>query len=105
MRLSSCPLVLLRLFLQWPSVGSLSEVSREHDQPLQFPLLIMGVVILKALFPNLTFVSALVITACLTPTDPVLSASICMGNFARKHVPLHIRELLLFVKVYLKFPV
>jgi NhaP-type Na+/H+ or K+/H+ antiporter len=32
--------------------------------------------ILKALMPNLNFVSCLAISACLTPTDPIISAAI-----------------------------
>lgn len=53
--------------------------------------------IIKALLPSLSFVSALVISACLTPTDPILSSAICGGNFAVKYVPLHIRQLLMYV--------
>lgn len=47
-----------------------------------------------ALFPKLDFVSALVISACLTPTDPILAAAIIGGKFAVKNVPGHIRRLL-----------
>ncbi|OCB85164.1 Sodium/hydrogen exchanger [Sanghuangporus baumii] len=50
--------------------------------------------IIKALFPALNFVSLLAIAACLTPTDPVLAASIIGGIFAIRHVPVHIRALL-----------
>ncbi|KZS92704.1 Sodium/hydrogen exchanger [Sistotremastrum niveocremeum HHB9708] len=46
------------------------------------------------LFPSLNFTSALVISACLTPTDPILAVAIIMGDFAVKHVPRHIRLLL-----------
>ncbi|KAJ3093453.1 hypothetical protein HK100_006603 [Physocladia obscura] len=34
---------------------------------------------------------ALVIAACITPTDPVLANSIVKGRFAEKHVPLNVR--------------
>ncbi|KAI0779989.1 Cation/H+ exchanger, partial [Fomes fomentarius] len=44
-----------------------------------------------ALFPPLNFISALVIAACLTPTDPIISAAIVGGKFARKHVPEDLR--------------
>ncbi|KAL5507268.1 hypothetical protein ACEPAH_6724 [Sanghuangporus vaninii] len=50
--------------------------------------------IIKALFPALNFVSSLTIAACLTPTDPVLAATIIGGKFAIRHVPVHIRRLL-----------
>lgn len=47
------------------------------------------------LIPGLTFLEALVIGSCVTPTDPVLANSICKGRFAEKHVPLHVREIIL----------
>ena len=50
--------------------------------------------LLKVLFPHLNFVSSLVISACLTPTDPILAAAITGGNFALKYVPEHLRNLL-----------
>ncbi|KAL5528416.1 hypothetical protein ACEPAF_7552 [Sanghuangporus sanghuang] len=50
--------------------------------------------VIKGLFPALDFVSSLVIAACLTPTDPVLSATIIGGKFATRHVPAHLRHLL-----------
>ncbi|KAI0768839.1 Sodium/hydrogen exchanger family-domain-containing protein [Trametes elegans] len=50
--------------------------------------------IIYALFPALNFVSSLVIAACLTPTDPIISAAIVGGKFATKHVPLNLRRIL-----------
>ncbi|KAH9994934.1 Sodium/hydrogen exchanger family-domain-containing protein [Russula compacta] len=49
---------------------------------------------IHVLFPRLDFVSSLVISACLTPTDPIISASVIGGKFAVNHVPLRIRQLL-----------
>lgn len=46
------------------------------------------------LIPGLTFLETLVISACVTPTDPVLANSICKGRFAEKHVPLHVRNII-----------
>lgn len=46
------------------------------------------------LFPKLDFVSSLVISACLTPTDPIISAAVIGGKFAVMNVPLPIRRLL-----------
>ncbi|KAF8263512.1 Cation/H+ exchanger [Lactarius quietus] len=46
------------------------------------------------LFPNLDFLSSLVISACLTPTDPIISAAVIGGGFADRYVPEDIRNLL-----------
>ncbi|RSH92828.1 hypothetical protein EHS25_008274 [Saitozyma podzolica] len=46
------------------------------------------------LIPGLTFLECLIIGACVTPTDPVLANSICKGRFAEKHVPLHVRNII-----------
>lgn len=46
------------------------------------------------LVPGLTFLEALVIGSCVTPTDPVLANSICKGRFAEKYVPLHVRQII-----------
>lgn len=65
-----------------------------------------------ALIPGVTFLESLVIGSCVTPTDPVLANSICKGElpyliwsgdkadsrsgrFAEKHVPVHVRNLIL----------
>ena len=53
-------------------------------------------VIIHSLFPALNFVSSLAISACLTPTDPVLASAIIGGNFAIKNVPGHLRRILRF---------
>lgn len=50
--------------------------------------------LLRALFPKFDFISCLAIAACLTPTDPIICAAIVGGNFARKHVPINLRQLL-----------
>ncbi|THV04332.1 hypothetical protein K435DRAFT_816998 [Dendrothele bispora CBS 962.96] len=47
-----------------------------------------------ALVPGLTFLSALCIAACLSPTDPILAAAVVGGKYADKHVPAHVRHLL-----------
>ncbi|KAG7093924.1 hypothetical protein E1B28_007559 [Marasmius oreades] len=49
---------------------------------------------LKMLFPKLGFISCLAISACLTPTDPIICASIVGGKFAERYVPLTLRQLL-----------
>ncbi|KAI9448797.1 Sodium/hydrogen exchanger family-domain-containing protein [Lactarius psammicola] len=50
--------------------------------------------LIYALIPNLNFLSALAIGACLTPTDPILAAAIIGGKYADKHVPAHLRHLI-----------
>ncbi|KAI7883816.1 Cation/H+ exchanger [Mucor mucedo] len=44
--------------------------------------------------PGLTFLEALMIASCFTPTDPVLANSIVQGYFAEQHVPPNIRHLI-----------
>ncbi|TCD63902.1 hypothetical protein EIP91_004781 [Steccherinum ochraceum] len=55
-------------------------------------LVIAGFIV--AIFPNLSFISALAISACLTPTDPIISAAIIGGKYAMKHVPGNLRRIL-----------
>ncbi|ODM23653.1 hypothetical protein SI65_01242 [Aspergillus cristatus] len=43
--------------------------------------------IVWAMIPNFKFLHALIVGACVTPTDPVLSNSIVKGKFADKNVP------------------
>ncbi|KAJ3713341.1 Sodium/hydrogen exchanger family-domain-containing protein [Lentinula raphanica] len=50
--------------------------------------------IMKCLFPSLNYVSCLVIAACLTPTDPIVCATIVGGQFAEKHVSVKLRHIL-----------
>jgi len=48
-----------------------------------------------ALVPNITFLYSLAIGACVTPTDPVLSATIVRGKFADKHIPRPLQDLII----------
>ncbi|EPQ57501.1 Sodium/hydrogen exchanger, partial [Gloeophyllum trabeum ATCC 11539] len=50
--------------------------------------------VIHGLFPALDFISSLAIAACLTPTDPIISAAIVGGKFAVKHVPTNLRRIL-----------
>ncbi|KAF7296875.1 Na-H-Exchanger domain-containing protein [Mycena indigotica] len=50
--------------------------------------------IMYGLFPPLSFISCLAIAACLTPTDPIISATIVGGRYAIKHVPRNIRQII-----------
>ncbi|KAI8596866.1 Sodium/hydrogen exchanger family-domain-containing protein [Dissophora ornata] len=62
--------------------------------PLMVMMWITSALLIWGLIPNLDFVEAMIIAACVTPTDPVLSNSVVKGRFAEKHVPPRIRYLL-----------
>ncbi|KAM0798793.1 Sodium/hydrogen exchanger family-domain-containing protein [Usnea florida] len=47
-----------------------------------------------ALVPNIPFVYALAVGSCVTPTDPVLSASIVKGKFADKNIPKKLQKII-----------
>lgn len=85
-----------------------------HDSILTLLLILIFylLAIVHALFPNLSFISSLVVAACLTPTDPIICAAIVGtstgflfwtvssyafpkgGKFALKHVPVNLRRIL-----------
>jgi NhaP-type Na+/H+ or K+/H+ antiporter len=69
-------------------------VGGEHYHTLLMYVLMLPRGVLKGLFPNLNFVSCLAISACLTPTDPIICAAIVGGKFAIKHVPVELRRIL-----------
>ncbi|KAJ4307144.1 hypothetical protein N0V88_000522 [Collariella sp. IMI 366227] len=48
-----------------------------------------------ALVPKLSFLHALVIGSCVTPTDPVLSAVIVKGKFADHNVPKELQKIII----------
>jgi NhaP-type Na+/H+ or K+/H+ antiporter len=45
--------------------------------------------------PNLPFLHALAVGACVTPTDPVLSNSIVKGKFADKNIPKDLQKIII----------
>lgn len=47
-----------------------------------------------ALVPHIEFLHAIIIGACVTPTDPVLSNSIVKGKFADKNVPRPLQRII-----------
>ncbi|EJD54300.1 hypothetical protein AURDEDRAFT_141237 [Auricularia subglabra TFB-10046 SS5] len=55
---------------------------------------VISAALMRVLFPKLDYISCLVISATLTPTDPILANAIINGRFAVKHVPAHLRRLL-----------
>lgn len=48
-----------------------------------------------ALVPNIDFLFALAVGACVTPTDPVLSNSIVKGKFADKNIPRDLQRIII----------
>ncbi|KAF9574658.1 hypothetical protein EC968_005888 [Mortierella alpina] len=62
--------------------------------PLMIMMWLTSATLIWGMIPDLDFVEAMVLAACVTPTDPVLSNSVVKGRFAEKHVPPRIRYLL-----------
>ncbi|KAF9428186.1 hypothetical protein BGZ94_003158 [Podila epigama] len=62
--------------------------------PLMILMWLTSALIVWGLIPDLDFIESMVLAACVTPTDPVLSNSVVKGRFAEKHVPPRIRYLL-----------
>ncbi|KAG1145055.1 hypothetical protein G6F37_002890 [Rhizopus arrhizus] len=60
---------------------------------MMYMWLVSGTIIWGLIRP-LSYLEALVISACVCPTDPILANSIVKGKFAAKHVPPHIRNAL-----------
>jgi len=48
-----------------------------------------------AFVPNISFLQALAVGACVTPTDPVLSNSIVKGQFADKNIPKELQKIII----------
>ncbi|CAG8485808.1 2716_t:CDS:10 [Ambispora leptoticha] len=65
---------------------------------LIFPVMgymwLVSALIIWLLISKVDFLNALVIAACVSPTDPILANSIVKGKFAEKHVPPHVRNVL-----------
>lgn len=55
---------------------------------------IVAAAFIRALVPGLDFLNALVVAACVTPTDPILAQAVVGGPWAEKHVPAHLRHML-----------
>lgn len=54
-----------------------------------------GSLLIWAMVPNLSFLNALAVGACVTPTDPVLSNSIVKGQFADAHIPKDLQKIII----------
>ncbi|KAF8960375.1 hypothetical protein BGZ46_001586, partial [Entomortierella lignicola] len=62
--------------------------------PLMVLMWLTSAFLIWILIPDMDFVEGMILAACVTPTDPVLSNSVVKGRFAEKHVPPRIRYLL-----------
>jgi sodium/hydrogen antiporter len=54
-----------------------------------------GSLLVWALVPDLQFVYALAVGACITPTDPVLANNIVKGKFADKNIPKELQNIII----------
>ncbi|ORZ01936.1 Cation/H+ exchanger, partial [Lobosporangium transversale] len=62
--------------------------------PLMILMWLTSATLMWLLIPDLSFIESMIVAACVTPTDPVLSNSVVKGRFAEKYVPPRIRHLL-----------
>jgi NhaP-type Na+/H+ or K+/H+ antiporter len=62
--------------------------------PIMTTMWIVSSLLVWAMVPNLSFLHALAVGACVTPTDPVLSNSIVKGKFADKNVPKDLQKII-----------
>ncbi|OTA96728.1 hypothetical protein M434DRAFT_67038 [Hypoxylon sp. CO27-5] len=63
--------------------------------PIMTAMWIITSLLIWALVPNLPFLHALVVGACVTPTDPVLSNVIVKGRFADHNVPKDLQKIII----------
>ncbi|RDW71359.1 putative Na(+) antiporter 1 [Coleophoma cylindrospora] len=63
--------------------------------PVMTAMWLLGSLIIWGLVPNISFLHALAIGACVTPTDPVLSNSIVKGKFADKNIPKDLQKIII----------
>jgi NhaP-type Na+/H+ or K+/H+ antiporter len=63
--------------------------------PIMTSMWIVSSLVIWGLVPDLPYVHALAVAACITPTDPVLSNSIVKGKFADKNVPKDLQKIII----------
>lgn len=63
--------------------------------PVMTSMWLISALLIWGMVPNLPFLHALAIAACITPTDPVLSNSIVKGKFADKNVPKDLQKIII----------
>jgi len=62
--------------------------------PVMTSMWLASSLIIWGMVPNLPFLHALAVGACVTPTDPVLSNSIVKGKFADRNVPKDLQRII-----------
>ncbi|BFZ58031.1 hypothetical protein PYCC9005_005089 [Savitreella phatthalungensis] len=55
---------------------------------------VVSALVIRLVFPTLSYLESLVIGACITPTDPILANAIVKGRYAEKYVPEHLRDII-----------
>ncbi|KAM0328677.1 hypothetical protein ACHAQA_005089 [Verticillium albo-atrum] len=73
---------------EWKSLGLLLG-------PGMVAMWVCSTVVIWLLVPDLSLVYAMTIAACITPTDPILSATVLEGRFADQNVPRDLRNLII----------
>lgn len=63
--------------------------------PVMTMMWLVSSLLIWALVPNLPFLHALAIGACVTPTDPVLSNGIVKGKFADANIPKELQKIII----------
>ncbi|RYP01558.1 hypothetical protein DL763_000089 [Monosporascus cannonballus] len=63
--------------------------------PIMVAMRLATSLLVWALVPNLPFLHALAIGACVTPTDPVLSNVIVKGRFADHNIPKDLQKIII----------
>ncbi|KAF3922874.1 hypothetical protein AA313_de0206749 [Arthrobotrys entomopaga] len=76
------------LIYEWKSLGLLLG-------PVMTVMWLVSGTIVYGLIPGLSYVQALAIGACITPTDPILSNTIVKGKFADKHIPVPLQRIII----------
>lgn len=62
--------------------------------PVMTTMWIITSLLVFAMVPHISFLQALAVGACVTPTDPVLSNSIVKGKFADKNIPKELQKII-----------
>ena len=63
--------------------------------PVMCSMWICTSLLVWALVPDINFLFALAVGACVTPTDPILSNSIVKGKFADKNIPRELQKIII----------
>jgi NhaP-type Na+/H+ or K+/H+ antiporter len=62
--------------------------------PVMTTMWLVTSLLVFAMVPHISFLQALAVGACVTPTDPVLSNSIVKGKFADKNIPKELQKII-----------